>query len=107
MNKQSAKQTLSNLTVRDIEDMFENAKSEITCWTVPSIVNPQFSKGAVWNILYPSVGAVTEGAIVCKSAAVVNMVREFGHFLPEEKKLSAYKKREPMPEGTHHEKPIF
>ena len=105
MNKANAKLTAPNLTPKDILEMFEAAKAQIKDWTVVSNVNVSLSKGAAWNVLYPSRNSITQRHLDHAYIPAVNMIREFGEFLPEGKKASTPKHRVEV--VCHHQDPTF
>ena len=101
MNKKQAKEIAETITNEQIKQMFDNAKEKITDWTKTSLVNKGMTKGLVWNILSKDFNLETKYHLLEK----INMVREFGEFLPDELKPKKKKKRQ----FTHprHQDPHF
>lgn len=80
MNRTLAKQIANSITNEQLKQMFDNAKVGIYDWTKVSSVNKGMTKGSAWNILYA-------GFDINKpihKLAKINMIREFGKFLPAE-----------------------
>lgn len=101
MNRRDAKIIAETITNQQLFDMFEKAKTEIKDWTQRSIVNKGLSKGIAWNILAKDFDINTEYRTFSK----VNMIREFGDFLPEE--LKPPKKKKKKLDDPAHQDPIF
>lgn len=101
MNKHDANKLAATITKKQLEKMFNNAKTGIVDWRVKSKLNGGMTKGAAWNILYP---AFLEGGIRGRDFVVRNMILEFGDFLPEELKPEKTQKEKMI---LHHEDPIF
>ena len=101
MNRTDAKKIAETITNEELNEMFENAKANITDWTKVSIVNNGMSKGAAWNIL------ASDFNIDMKyhNMARVNMVREFGEFLPNH--LKPAKKTKTTSINVVHQEPRF
>jgi hypothetical protein len=78
MNRSDAKKIAETITNEELNEMFENAKANITDWTKVSNVNNGMSKGSAWNILASDFDIETN----YHNLAKINMVREFGEFLP-------------------------
>ena len=85
MSKSEAKKLAETVTISDLRLMFVNAFNTITKWDEPSRINKGMSKGAAYNILGKS---GFDGMM--HKIAKVNMIREFGEYLP------TYKKKEPV-----------
>ena len=108
MNKQSAKFIVPTLTPELIAEMFENAKANITNWREVSCVNPGISKGVAWNLLYEASKEVTQRDIDNCAYYLVNIIREFGDYLPERVKNTITKKGpKPPTQKIHHAEPKF
>lgn len=102
MNRKLAKEIAQTITNEQIQQMFNNAKSGIIDWTKTSTVNKGMTKGAAWNILAKDFNIETDHYILGK----VNMIREFGEFLPDElKPIKTMKTKFKNP--TIHQDPIF
>lgn len=82
MNKNDARKIAETITNEQIHQMFENARLKITDWTRVSSVNKGMTKGTSWNILAKSFDIKINYHILAK----INMVREFGEFLPDQLK---------------------
>ena len=82
MNRKAAKKIAENITNEQLLEMLNTAKSSIKDWTKVSIVNKGLTKGTAWNILGSDFDMETKYHILAK----INMVREFGEFLPDELK---------------------
>lgn len=100
MNRYNAKQIAEVITNEQLKLMFDTAKKQITDWEKVSIVNKSFTKGTAWNILANKFDVTKKHHILGK----INMVREFGEFLPEELKPKKKVKVYPTP---IHQEPIF
>ena len=99
MNKTNAKKIAETITFVQLQEMFNNAKENITDWTVTSAVNKQMSKGTAWNILFVSLKPGT----MTHPMAVKNMIWEFGDHLPEQLKIKKQTKVSRHVDVTHQE----
>jgi hypothetical protein len=101
MNRTDAKKIAETITNEELGEMFTNAKANISDWTKVSNVNKGMSKGAAWNIL------ASDFNIDMKyhNMARVNMVREFGEFLPNH--LKPAKKTKTTSINVVHQEPRF
>ncbi|HDZ15590.1 hypothetical protein LCGC14_0501080 [marine sediment metagenome] len=101
MNRKDARKIAETITNEQLQKMFDEAKKNITDWTVVSICNKGMTKGVAWNILAKNFDVNEEHHILGKT----NMVREFGDFLSPDFKPKKVKK----PQGTPptHQDPIF
>ena len=102
MNKSDAKKIAETITFDQVEEMFNNAKANITNWEEVSAVNKGMTKGAAWNILKHGV----KPEIVNQPLALKNMIWEFGDHLPEHLKIKKIRKNKTQT-GFFHQKPIF
>lgn len=102
MNKKEAKGVAEIISNEQLEEMFDNSSKGITNWTVPSIVNKGLTKGVAWNILARDFDTSVEYHLLTK----INMIREFGKFLPNEFKVSRKKEIGFISQPIHQE-PIF
>ena len=102
MNKSDAKKIAETITFDQVEEMFNNAKANITNWEEVSAVNKGMTKGAAWNILKHGV----KPEIVNQPLALKNMIWEFGDHLPENLKIKKIRKNKTQT-GFFHQKPIF
>jgi len=82
MNISEAKRLALLLSNEELLSMFDNAKSKITDWTKVSRVNKGMTKGTAWNILAKDFDIEKK----YHNLAKVNMIREFGDFLPNYEK---------------------
>ena len=101
MNRTDAKRIAETITNEELAEMFENAKTNITDWTKVSSVNKGMSKGSAWNILASDFDVDK----TYHNLAKVNMVREFGEFLPDY--LKPEKKVKPSITNVVHQEPRF
>jgi hypothetical protein len=100
MNRKDAKEIAQKITNEQLQQMFDNAKKGIKDWTKVSNGNKGLSKGIAWNILARNFDVTKTYHILAK----INMVREFGEFLPDELKIKKVKRKFTPP--VHHD-PIF
>lgn len=100
MNRPNAKKIAQNITNEQLQKMFDNAKIGIKDWTKVSIVNKGLTKGVAWNILAKDFDANLNHHIMAK----INMIREFGEFLPEELNIKKIVKKSQTPV---HQNPQF
>lgn len=102
MKRTQARIIADTITNGQLKAMFEKAKTQITDWTRPSVCNAAISKGKAWNILAADFDEKVDYPYISK----VNMIREFGDFLPWELRKPPTKKslekKEPI-----HEQPKF
>lgn len=101
MNKQDAKLIAETITNEQLQQMFETAKDKITNWEKVSNVNKGLSIGTAWNILAKNFNVNQNYHNLTK----VNMIREFGEFLPDD--LKPKKKITKKPIIPIHQDPIF
>lgn len=78
MNKAEAKRLALILTNEELLSMFDNAKCKIIDWAKVSNVNKGMTKGTAWNILAKDFDTEKNYHNLTK----VNMIREFGDYLP-------------------------
>jgi hypothetical protein len=79
MNRKDAKIIAETITNVDLALMFKLAKENIKDWTKVSSINKGLTKGTTWNILASNFDINHNYNTLVK----VNMIREFGEFLPE------------------------
>ena len=103
MNRTKAKRTASKITNAHIQQMFDNAKKSIKDWTKVSSVNKGMTKGTAWNMLTKGFDVNEPLHILAK----INMLAEFGEFLPEEAKFPPLEAVEPKVIKPVHQDPIF
>jgi hypothetical protein len=101
MRRSDAKNIADTISNDDLMKMVENAKNSITDWTEISICNKSLTKGTAWNILCKD---FTSTAYVHKLGKI-NMIREFGKYLPEN--LKPPKKTKYINPNPIHQEPIF
>ena len=101
MNRYDAKTIAEDITNEQLKQMFDTAKAEIKNWEKVSNVNKSFSKGTAWNILVANFDINHNYHILAK----INMIREFGEYLPN--KLKPRKKEKRIEQKPVHQKPIF
>lgn len=95
VTRNEAKKLANTVTTEELKQMFLNAQSSIKDWTKVSRVNKGLTKGTSFNIL-------TKCNIDAKNKlATVNMIWEFGEYLPNFMKEIIEKKSQPKP--THQE----
>ena len=80
MNRNDAKTIAEKITNKQLSEMFDKAKSTIKDWTSVNKVNAIMTKGTAWNILASNFDVDNNYHILAK----INMIREFGEFLPDE-----------------------
>jgi hypothetical protein len=101
MNRQDARKISETITNQQLSEMFQKAKVGIKDWTAVSKVNKGMTKGSAWNVLASKFDVEHTYHIMGK----INMIREFGEYLPDDLKPKKKTKRElPKP---HHQDPIF
>ena len=101
MNKRDAKKIAETITNEQLQQMFDNAKANITDWTQISSVNKGMTKGAGWNILAKNFDVTGKHSSLAKK----NMIWEFGDYLPESLKIP--KKTKIVSSNPVHQNPIF
>lgn len=105
MNRAYAEIVVDTITNDQIKEMVINAKNTITDWKKPSVVNLSATIGTTWNILTPSI--FKEFLLLNMSRShKVNLIREFGEYLPEDLKPKIHKSKHSELELVHQE-PIF
>ena len=100
MNKTDARMIATEISNKQLFDMFESAKKEIKDWSKRSRVNKSFSIGTAWNILAKDFDIDHNYHILAKK----NMVWEFGDYLPDDLKIKKSDKKLPK---IQHQEPIF
>lgn len=99
MNKLNAKKIAETITFNQLQEMFNNAKENITDWTKVSSVNKNLTIGTTWNILF--VGLKPE--ILRQPLALKNMIWEFGDYLPNDLKVKIQVSKKQNIKVTHQE----
>jgi hypothetical protein len=102
MNRTDAKKISEKITNDQLMEMLNGAKAGTIDWTKQSIVNKGLTKGVAWNIL----GKDFDVSKKYNSIVKINMIREFGEFLPNNIKP---KRKEPkkITRTPFHQDPIF
>lgn len=100
MNRQDAKKIADKITNKELVEMFRAAKEGVRDWSVVSACNKGFSKGLAWNILAKDFDKNKEYHYLAK----VNMIREFGEFLPGHMKIQKPNKND---DPVKHQEPDF
>ncbi len=95
-----AKIIADTITNEQLKQMFDAAKVGIKDWTAVSSVNKGMTKGLAWNILAKDFDVNKNYHDLAK----INMIREFGEFLPNNLKPKKEKKESRKPT---HQDPIF
>lgn len=101
MNRPDAKRIAETINNEQLLQMFNSAKENITDWTKASNVNKGMTKGAAWNILAKDFDVSSK----YHNLAKINMIREFGEYLPKELKPVKYKRHSSKP--PIHQEPNF
>ena len=101
MNRKHASELAETITNEQINQMFNNAKVGVKDWTETSIVNKGVTKGVAWNVLAKNFDLEYNYHTLGK----MNMIREFGEFLPSE--LKPKKKRKQQVTRPIHEEPCL
>lgn len=105
MKRAYAEIVVDSITNEQLKQMVINAKEQITHWKKPSIVNLSATIGTTWNILTPWV--FNEIFLINMGRNhKLNLIREFGEYLPEEAKPILHKVPYVERELVHQE-PIF
>jgi len=101
MNRRDSKIIAEIITNEELGEMFKNAKENIIDWTKVSNVNKGISKGTAWNILASDFDVEKTYHRLVK----INMVREFGEYLPNH--LKPTKKVKYTTVNVVHQEPKF
>jgi len=103
MNRHDAKIIAETITNDQLQQMFDTAKANITNWHVISLVNKGMTKGHAWNILASNFDVNANHHNLAK----INMIREFGDYLPDSLKLKKTPKNIQTGKYIHHTDPKF
>jgi len=98
MNRNEAKELAQTVSIYELKEMFVNAQNGITDWTKISSVNKGLTKGTSFNIL--TTGGINKDTHMM---ARINMIREFGEWLPNYQKKLSVIREQPIP---IHQEPI-
>lgn len=101
MNRSEAKKLADTITNEQLQAMFDNAKAKITNWKAVSKVNKGMTRGTAWNILAKDFDVTKSHHRLAK----MNMLREFGEFLPGTMKPS--KNTHTVSGNPVHQEPQF
>lgn len=101
MKRSDAKKVAETITNQQLVEMFIEAKSKIKDWNAVSIINPILSKGSAWNVLAAKFDVNKKYHILAK----INMIREYGEYLPED--LKPVKPIKPKFEIKSNQEPNF
>lgn len=101
MNKPDAKKISQKITNEQLQEMLNNAKIGVKDWTKVSNCNKGMTKGSAWNILAKNFDVNVNHHPLAK----LNMVREFGEFLPDD--LKPEKKTRKIYDNLIHQDPQF
>ncbi len=101
MNRSDAKKIAQNITNEQLQEMLNNAKVGVKDWTKVSNCNKGITKGVAWNILAKDFDINYNHHMLAK----INMIREFGEFLPEKLKLE--KRTRKKYDNLIHQDPQF
>lgn len=100
MNRTDAKLIAQTVTKQELKQMFLNFQNSNPDWEARAVVNKSLSKAAAFNILSANIDNF-DSIKRTLNIAVVNMVREFGEFLPGyEKKI---RQKVQLPKPIYHE----
>ena len=99
MNRSDAKKIAEKITNEQLFDMLYSAKQNIKDWTERSCVNKSITIGTAWNIFTKDFDIQKSYHILSK----INMIREFGEFLPEMLKIKKTSKDRFLNEPVHQE----
>lgn len=97
MTRTEAKKLAEKVSVADLKFMFVNAYSKIRDWSRPSKVNKSMTIGAAFNVL-SKCGIDKNMPFIAK----LNMIREFGEYLPN---YEPPVKKSKNNLNLHHEEP--
>lgn len=107
LTKKECREIAEKITNKELKQMFESAKNNITDWTIISNTkygNRLTTKGTAWNILAKDFDVKYEYSDLEK----FNMIREFGQYIPAHlKSYKEFKKSEKKEKEIHHEDPVF
>lgn len=101
MNRTDARKIADTITNEQLKEMLDNAKASITDWTRVSTCNKSFTKGVAWNILAKDFDVKYQHHRITR----VNLIREFGEYLPKE--LKPQKQIKPKQQPPMHREPQF
>lgn len=97
MTRTEAKKLAEKVSVADLKYMFVNAYSKISDWERQSRVNKGMTIGTTFNVL-SKCGVDSNTHILAK----INMLREFGEYLPDYEPPAKKTKKN---SSAHHQEP--
>lgn len=102
MNRTDARKIAETITTEQLYQMILTAKNRIADWGKVSIINKTLSVGTAWNVLCKTFDKdISNHSNLYK----INLIREFGQYLPEELKP---KKKAKIPTTIFvHQEPNF
>ena len=101
MNRKLAREIAEKITNEQLNEMFNKAKEQIKDWTKVSSVNKGMTKGVSWNLFTKDFSLTYSYHIMAK----INMIREFGEYLPSE--LLPTKEKRSKHASIVHQEPMF
>ena len=102
LSRKKAKELINIVSNEDLKEMLENAKKNISDWTKTSSINRSMTIGVSWNILGENFNVEERHSDLGK----INMIREFGEFLPE-KYVTKNNKASNTSRKITHQEPKF
>ena len=106
MNKNEAKNIADVTQNEDLKTMFQNAQKSISDWGKISRVNKGMTIGFSFNLFTKGL-KTDEDFKKIHGLAKLNMIWEFGEFLPNYKKRIKYKYKKVQALNVAHQEPIF
>ena len=104
LTRKQCRKIAETITNEELNQMFESAKNNIKDWTRISNINKSLTKGTQWNIFAKDFDVNEDYKGIIK----LNMVREFGDYIPANlKPYKDFKKPEKKEKQIKHEDPIF
>lgn len=102
MNKVDARTIAETITNDELQMMLDVARIKVKDWTKISNINKSMTIGVSWNIFGSDFDVNQTQHRITK----INMIREFGEFLPDEMKPKHdFSDRNPV--KVIHQEPIF
>ncbi len=104
MNRSQAKQMgdSGDFKKDDLLKILRTARTSITQWEITSKINPSFSRGTVFNIMWKGVSAMKENSSCGLRLIAINILREFGDIAGH--KPPRRKSRPSIP--VYHQEPL-
>jgi hypothetical protein len=107
MQRHEAHLVALRITDEQLRVMLETAKDKVADWRRPSRVNKSISKGTAWNLLTKAFKEYTDGRTSLPLVTKINLLLEFGDFLPKKIRETKPKKGGKGDERTSHQEPDF